>query len=126
MGAKWATKPYGPVRGREFEIADVLSFIRRNAVRNIVWLTADVHYTAAHYYDPDKARFGDFDPFWEFASGPLNSGTFGPNDLDDTLGPQVRYQKAPANPDKLPDTGIPPSPKTQLFGHATMAGTPGS
>jgi hypothetical protein len=33
-------------------------------VRNIVFLTADVHYTAAHYCDPDKAAFNDFDPFW--------------------------------------------------------------
>ena len=115
----------GPVRGREFEISDVLSFIRRYAVRNVVWLTADVHYTAAHYYDPNKARFGDFDPFWEFVSGPLNSGTFGPNDLDDTFGPQVRYQKAPRDPDQLPDTGLPPSPGTQFFGHVTIAGDTG-
>ncbi len=35
----------GPVRGREFDIAEVLSFIQRNAVGNVVWLTADVHYT---------------------------------------------------------------------------------
>lgn len=115
----------GPVRGREFEISEVLSFIQRCAVRNVVWLTADVHYTAAHYYDPNKARFQDFDPFWEFVSGPLNSGTFGPNDLDDTFGPQVRYQKAPANPDQLPDTGLPPSPGTQFFGHVTIAGDTG-
>jgi phosphodiesterase/alkaline phosphatase D-like protein len=34
-------------------------------------LTADVHYTAAHYFDPNKAAFQDFDPFWEFVSGPI-------------------------------------------------------
>ena len=39
-------------------------------IANIVWLTADVHYTAANYYDPDKAQFQDFTPFWEFVSGP--------------------------------------------------------
>ena len=33
----------GPVRGREFEIADILSFIKRAPVRNTLWLTADVH-----------------------------------------------------------------------------------
>ena len=33
------------------------------ASRNIVWLTADMHYTAAHYYDPNRAVFQDFEPF---------------------------------------------------------------
>jgi alkaline phosphatase D len=55
----------GPPRGRELEIADLLSFIRRAGITNTVWLTADVHYTA-HYYDPNKAVFQDFEPFWEF------------------------------------------------------------
>ena len=47
---------------------------------NTVWLTADVHYAAAHYYNPDKAQFQEFDPFWEFVARPLHAGTFGPND----------------------------------------------
>jgi alkaline phosphatase D len=41
-------------------------------------MTADMHYTAAHYYDPNKAVFQDFDPFWEFVSGPLHAGNLGP------------------------------------------------
>jgi alkaline phosphatase D len=49
-------------------------------VVNTVWLTADVHYAAAHYYNPDKAQFQEFDPFWEFVARPLHAGTFGPND----------------------------------------------
>ena len=56
-------------------------FIKRAGVRNTVWITADVHYTAAHYYDPNKAAFQDFEPFWEFVSGPIHAGTFGPNSL---------------------------------------------
>jgi alkaline phosphatase D len=67
----------------------------RSAVRNTVWLTADVHYTAAHHYDPSRARFTDFHPFWEFVSGPLNAGTFGPGQLDNTFGPRVVFQKHP-------------------------------
>ena len=55
-------------------------------MRNVVWLTADVHYCAAHYYDPAKAAFTDFDGFWEFVAGPLNAGTFGPSTLDGTFG----------------------------------------
>ena len=84
----------GPL-GRELEIAELLSFLKRQKVRNVVWLTGDVHYCAAHYYDPGKAAFPDFDGFWEFVSGPLNAGSFGPNTLDGTFGPQVVFFKAP-------------------------------
>ncbi len=84
----------GPL-GRELEIAELLRFIRHQRVRNTVWLTADVHYCAAHYYDPQRAAFNDFDGFWEFVSGPLNAGSFGPNTLDGTFGPQVVFFKAP-------------------------------
>ena len=75
----------GPALGRELEIAELLRSIKQSDVKNVVWLTADTHYTAAHYYDPGKAQFTDFDPFWEFVSGPLNAGTFGPNALDATF-----------------------------------------
>src|SRR5437667_12600083 len=51
----------GPLERREHEVADLLSFIKRAGVRNTVWLTADMHYTAAHYYDPNRAVFQDFD-----------------------------------------------------------------
>ena len=63
----------GTPKGREFEIADLLHFIKVAKIQNTVWFTADVHYTAAHYYNPDKAAFQDFDPFWEFVSGPLHA-----------------------------------------------------
>jgi alkaline phosphatase D len=85
----------GPPLGRELEIADLLRFICDRGIRNVVWLTADVHYTAAHYYDPAKARFKEFHPFWEFVSGPLNAGNFGPNTLDDTFGPQLKFMGLP-------------------------------
>jgi alkaline phosphatase D len=82
----------GPPDRREHEIADLLAFIKRASVRNIVWLTADMHYTAAHYYDPSKAQFCDFEPFWEFVSGPLHAGTWGPGELDNTFGPVAMYR----------------------------------
>jgi len=87
-------EPGGP-KGRELEFAELLSHLKRQRVRNVVWLTADVHYCAAHYYDPARAAFRDFDGFWEFVAGPLNAGTFGPNALDGTFGPQVVFFKAP-------------------------------
>jgi alkaline phosphatase D len=106
----------GPPLGRELEFARLLKFIKDNRVRNIVWLTADVHYTVAHVYDPARAHFTDFEPFWEFVSGPLSAGTFGPNPLDNTFGPQVMYQKAPAgsNPDRSPKAGM------QFFGEVAI------
>jgi alkaline phosphatase D len=54
-----------------------------------------VHYAAAHFYDPAKAQSKNFLPFWEFVSGPLNAGSFGPNTTDGTFGPQVVFSKAP-------------------------------
>ena len=109
----------GPARGRELEIADILAFIRRAGIRNTLWLTADVHYTAAHYYDPGKAVFQDFEPFWEFVSGPLHAGTFGPATLDNTFGPQLIFAKAPGAGQ---DQNLPPSEGLQFFGHVVIDG----
>jgi alkaline phosphatase D len=108
----------GPALGRELEMADLLRFIKHNDIRNVVWLTADVHYTAAHYYDPAKAQFSDFNPFWEFVSGPLNAGTFGPNELDNTFGPQVVFQKAPPQG----QVNLPPSMGMQFYGQVQIEG----
>jgi alkaline phosphatase D len=97
-GAAWeavANGEPGAAKGRELEFVELLSYLKRRTVRNVVWLTADVHYCAAHYYNPAMAAFRDFDPFWEFVAGPLNAGTFGPNALDGTFGPQVVFFKAP-------------------------------
>ena len=46
-----------PVLGREQEIADLLRFMKNNGIRNTVWLTADVHYAAAHHHDPNRAQW---------------------------------------------------------------------
>jgi alkaline phosphatase D len=111
----------GPPRGRELEIAELLRFIKTAGIRNTVWLTADVHYTAANYYNPEKAQFQDFEPFWEFVSGPFHAGTFGPGDMDNTFGPEVRYVKAPGA-DKQ---NLPPSAGMQFFGHVKIDGASG-
>src|SRR5204862_4397544 len=109
----------GPPRGRELEIADLLAFIKRARIRNTLWLTADVHYTAAHYYDPNKAAFQDFEPFWEFVSGPIHAGTFGPNELDGTFGPQLVYMKAPS---KEQGQNLSPAFDLQFFGLVAIDG----
>jgi alkaline phosphatase D len=114
---KWEASANGDndkPRGREIEIARLLSEIKRAGIKNVVWLTADVHYTAAHYFDPAQAQFTDFSPFWEFVSGPLNAGGFGPNKTDATFGMQVMYQKAP------PEVNAPPTNGMQFFGQVDI------
>ena len=69
-----------------------------------------MHYTAAHHYDPSRAAFGDFDPFWEFVAGPLNAGAFGPNALDATFGPEAVFVEPPPAPNISPADGY------QFFG----------
>jgi alkaline phosphatase D len=104
----------GAPLGREIEIARLLQGIKKAGIHNVVWLTADVHYTAAHYFDPNKAQFTDFAPFWEFVSGPLNAGGFGPNKVDATFGMQVMYQKAPN------EVNAPPTNGMQFFGQVDI------
>ena len=110
----------GPL-GRELEIAELLRFIRQRRVRNTVWLTADVHYCAAHYYDPQRAAFNDFDGFWEFVAGPLHAGSFGPNTLDGTFGPQLMFFKAPP----AGQANLSPYAGLQFFGEVNIDGRSG-
>lgn len=102
----------GPPQGRELEIAKLLATLKSKKIHNLVWLTADVHYAAAHFYDPASAQFQDFNPFWEFVSGPLHAGNFGPNKLDNTFGPQLKFLAIPE--DLKPNR--PPSEGMQFFG----------
>lgn len=110
-----ANRDPGAPLGRELEIAGVLSAFKRNKVKNIVWLTADVHYCAAHHYSPDRAAFTDFDPFWEFVAGPIAAGSFGPNAMDGTFGPEVVFSKAGRFAGESPRDG-----ENQFFGHVQL------
>jgi alkaline phosphatase D len=57
-----------------------------------------------------RAQYADFDPLWEFVAGPLNAGSFVPNALDDTFGPQLVFRKAP------PAQNTSPLARFQFFG----------
>ena len=111
----WANGPGAPL-GRELELADLLSFIKREDIKNLVWVTADVHYSAAHRYDPKEAVFKDFNCFWEFVGGPLHAGTFGPNATDPTFGCTQVFNSLP--PGTKPNR--PPSEGLQFFGTLTI------
>ena len=84
----------------------------------MVWVTADVHYAQAAYYSPSQAEFEDFLPFWEFVAGPINAGTFGPNELDLTFGPEIRYQSVTAGMKQ----NLPPTDGKQYFGAVRIDG----
>jgi alkaline phosphatase D len=108
----------GPPLGRELEIADLLRFIAANDIRNVIWITADVHYCATHYYHPNRAQFQEFKPFYEFVSGPIHAGGFGPNALDNTFGPEVVFTRHP--PADRPNA--PPTDGGLYFGHVRIDG----
>lgn len=114
----WANADNGAPSGRELELANLLSFIKNNRIRNVVWITADVHYASVTRYDPSRARFTDFDPFWEIVSGPINAGTFGPGDIDQTFGPEVTWVSLPQGMKQ----NRPPSEGLQYFATGRIDG----
>jgi alkaline phosphatase D len=105
--------------GRELQIAELLRFVKHRRITGTVWLTADVHHTAAHHYQPSKAAFTDFEPFWEFVSGPLNAGAFPAGALDATFGPERVFVKAPTTLNVSPADGY------QFFGEVDIDGGSG-
>jgi alkaline phosphatase D len=114
----WANSDDGAPSGRELEIANLLAFIKNNGIKNVVWVTADVHYASATRYDPARARFAEFLPFWEFVGGPINAGTFGPGEIDQTFGPDVRYRSVAEGMKQ----NRPPTEGKQYFGLAVIDG----
>ncbi|MEU9336360.1 alkaline phosphatase D family protein [Streptomyces sp. NPDC048290] len=109
----------GAPLGRELQIAELLRHIKHRRITGTVWLTADVHYTSAQHYQPSRAAFGDFEPFWEFVSGPLNAGAFPANALDGTFGPERVFLKAPTVANVSPAEGY------QFFGEVDIDGGSG-
>ncbi|GAA2441310.1 alkaline phosphatase D family protein [Streptomyces glaucus] len=105
--------------GRELQIAELLRYVKHRRITGTVWLTADVHHTSAQHYQPSRAAFGDFEPFWEFVSGPLNAGAFPASALDDTFGPERVFVKAPTVSNVSPAGGY------QFFGEVDIDGDSG-
>jgi alkaline phosphatase D len=105
----------GPPLGREHELAALFAALRERRVKNVLFITADVHYAAAH-------RYAALDGLWEFVAGPLHAGTFGPNRLDPTFGPEAVFVRAPP-----PGTSnLPPWDGMQSFGALRIDGRRGA
>ncbi|MCP3821771.1 alkaline phosphatase D family protein [Streptomyces sp. A3M-1-3] len=109
----------GAPLGRELQIAELLRHIKRRRITGTLWLTADVHYTSAQHYDPSRAAFKDFAPFWEFVSGPLAAGGFPAVRLDPTFGPEQSFVKAPTR------ANLSPAESPQYFGEVDIDGDSG-
>ncbi|WKX73895.1 alkaline phosphatase [Streptomyces sp. XD-27] len=109
----------GAPLGRELQIAELLRHVKHRRITGTVWLTADVHYTSAQHYDPTRAAYPDFAPFWEFVTGPLNAGAFPAGKLDGTFGPEQPYVKAPTRANVSPAEGF------QFYGEAAIDGDSG-
>ncbi|MFF2506440.1 alkaline phosphatase D family protein [Streptomyces sp. NPDC058067] len=109
----------GAPLGRELQIADLLRHIKHDGITGTLWLTADVHYTSAQHYDPSRAAFQDFEPFWEFVSGPLAAGGFQAVKLDGTFGPEQSFIKAPDR------ANTSPMETPQYFGEVDIDGDSG-
>jgi len=79
----------GSSTGFERELLEIVSFIEEEAIRNVVWLSGDVHFPQAVVYDPDGD--GEWD-FLEFSAGPLSATPGMPSTcLDETLKPKRFY-----------------------------------
>ncbi|MFB7607721.1 alkaline phosphatase D family protein [Streptomyces gardneri] len=109
----------GAPLGRELQIAELLRFVKHRRITGTVWLTADVHYTSAQHYAPERAAFRDFAPFWEFVSGPLAAGGFPANALDATFGPERVFVRAPER------ANLSPMESPQYFGEVDIDGHSG-
>ncbi|WP_052865438.1 alkaline phosphatase D family protein [Streptomyces niger] len=109
----------GQPLGRELQLAELLRHIKHRRITGTLWLTTDVHYTSAQRYDPARAAFKDFEPFWEFVSGPLNAGGFQALKLDGTFGPEQRFLKAPNR------ANTSPAETPQYFGEIDIDGGSG-
>jgi alkaline phosphatase D len=79
--------------GFENELRSILLALRERGVRNLVFLSTDVHFATAFRYTPfaDDRAFS----FHEFISGPLNAGVFARPDLDSTFGPDRLFFHGP-------------------------------
>jgi len=80
--------------GYERELRKLVDSLYDKRVRNVVWLTTDVHFAAGFHYRPIEE-----DPAWEmyeFVSGPLNAQSFPKQTLDTSFNPDRLFFYGPA------------------------------
>jgi alkaline phosphatase D len=90
----WAN--FDQMTGFEHELLDILRFTEQRGIRNMFWITTDVHFAEAFRYRPFPANPGFV--VHELATGPLNAGIFPSAAFDTTLNPQVLFGPDPSAP----------------------------
>ena len=76
--------------GFHSERAKVVGAILAGHIRNVVWLTTDVHFAQVLAYDPDSDGEPDFH---EFICGPLSARPLSPGPPEPSLNPTVLYEE---------------------------------
>ena len=117
-GDRAGRRPAARPRARDRRPARRSSSAPASATR--VWLTADVHYTAAHYYDPEQGGVPGFRAVLGVRLGPAPCRHFGP-------GHARQHVRAAAPLREGADAGsraqnLPPSDGLQFFGHVAIDG----
>ena len=85
--------------GYEHELLGLLRFLQLHRVRNVFFITTDVHFGEGFRYTPFPE-----DPAFqvhELVTGPLNSGIFPIASFDRTLNPERLFLYAPASAESV-------------------------
>lgn len=85
----WADGETG--NGFERELLDLLRFLDQRNVKNLVFITADLHFAQVTRHERDYDGNGDSLRFHEIVAGPLNARTRAPYWLDQTTNPTSLY-----------------------------------
>ncbi len=82
--------------GFEQELWEIVRFMREQALRNVVFITTDVHFATGFRYRPfpEDPEF----EFYELVSGPMNAGLFPNSDVDPSLNPERLFFFGPEMP----------------------------
>ncbi len=87
--------------GFEHELIEILRSFAKAGVRNIVFISADVHFASGFVYSP-FAEHPEF-VFHEFVTGPLNAGLFPHRDYDLSLKPKRLFFYGPESAEAITD-----------------------
>ena len=70
-----------------------LKFLDDNNIKNVIFITTDTHFPSNVLIDQDFNHDGHRLKLYEFVSGPVNSGTFGPDPIDRTINATYLYNE---------------------------------
>lgn len=76
--------------GFDTELRKIVLALQARPLRNVVWLSTDIHVARIFSYDPNQDGVADFH---EFISGPLSAITGNLDPLDQTFHPRILYEE---------------------------------